>query len=196
VQIPHTKTRFVDSDGFSQSFTPKSIRNAYCNPMLRECWPDTNQNAAIIDCKRGTGSQSIGAGMLCRLLPCRACSTRVRRCKTICPCCAVDQPAQRAADTRGAGGPSPPQGRDPRRLKIWLCHPRDLKFPAGASQNAGWFLVGRFIVSITDLELPPRCIIRIIFLRPCPCDLRTHAVHHTRRIDQQRRLVLRSVCLI
>jgi len=91
-------------------------------------------------------------------------------------------------------GSSLDQARDPKPRTIWLCHPRDLKFfLRGASQNACWFLVGRFAISITDLELPPRCIIQIIFLRPCPRDLRTHAIHHTRRIDQQRRLVLRSV---
>ena len=33
----HTKTRFVDSGGFSQSFSPNSIRSAYSKPILREC---------------------------------------------------------------------------------------------------------------------------------------------------------------
>ena len=53
----------------------------------RDITARTRASAATIGCKRGTGFQSTGAGRLGRLLLCRMCSTRVRRCITICPLC-------------------------------------------------------------------------------------------------------------
>jgi hypothetical protein len=44
----------------------------------------TSRNAATIDCKRGTAFQSTDADRPGILLPCRTCSTRSRRCTTIC----------------------------------------------------------------------------------------------------------------
>jgi len=76
----------------------------------RDITARTRASAATIDCKRGTGFQSTGAGRLGRLLLCRRCSTHSRRYRTICLLCGATS-HRAGSGCVGCRGPSSPQGR-------------------------------------------------------------------------------------
>ena len=73
----------------------------------RDITARTRASAATIDCKRGTGFQSTGAGRLGRLLLCRRCSTHSRRYRTICLLCGATS-HRAGSGCVGCRGPSLP----------------------------------------------------------------------------------------
>jgi hypothetical protein len=85
----------------------------------------TNPNAATIDGKRGTGSQSTDEGRLGRRLPCRRYSTGGHTCKAIClPCAVTSRRAGRGCAARMVQDFSLGRFLDPRQWTIWQIHSR------------------------------------------------------------------------
>ena len=80
----------------------------------------TRASAPTIDCMRGIGFHSTGAGRLGRHLQYRMSSMDARRCKTIgLPCGATSRIEDIVCGDRKGRGFSPDQARDPRPRTTW-----------------------------------------------------------------------------
>ena len=85
----------------------------------------TNPNAATNDRTRGTVFQSTGEGRRGRCPLCRRYSTRVRRCRIICPLCgATSRRAGSGCPDQMASGSSLHRVLGPKQLTIWQRHSR------------------------------------------------------------------------
>ena len=126
----------------------------------------TNPNAATIGYTIGTASPSTGVGRLGRRLPCRMCSTRAHKCRTIClPCAATSRIAGTGYEGRMCPGLAQYLGQElwwacPLQKASFLLNSRYLGKAAAVLPDNPHFLAAK--TSVLDCHAEKRVLVVLI----------------------------------